>query len=726
MAYSRFVAGCKKAGSLIKTGFSVARRSVLGSSIVAARGGTSVFNAFKFADYWAKYFKTDSINANSWPGLLAAMIGLIGALGTATTTRFFNLYRKESASKTKKPAETTTPAESKYDSSSAADSLSENLLQSNAPSDLGLKDLEVSTSQKPTDEKKEEKKPEALDKEATCCYPGVDTNSWNIGYKLSQLLAAMYGFGSGTSGILSAGNLIILMQKVFSFEYEGSCGDNESSAAKIVLENFLMLLLIYANVQSLRKYNVPALREYYRKLLLEARLFTPDGFLYSDDAELCDESGQPLNLHTSEGNLYDEEENLQVIWDQRLFTPETFAELKLKRGKLYTPDGLLYNEGNVCDQEGKPLNLESQRGKLFNKSENRELTSAEIKKLTESQKLYTADKRKYELFFKKGWREVGWLSYLEVFVGATLGSIGVFFSNQNLIGIFRSHTLCHLFPSIGEIHSTGAKIFSGIGALANFAVSAQMSTGANFNKQETERLEQKDTFAEAQNEANAPSKDAADIAEEKEEKQPEKAANRSPFGCFNAPILGCIYENAVNNGMGTFAACTNLPDSLAGRPDLTTTPLTIALSTAAAILNARNIYKLDMEGKIREENTRRKLQKAADELKAASNEPSSSSSSPTHSINNSNTNNHVIGIDPNANPSHDSALEDDIVTPLVPIEARNFSGKNRNPGKFQPAGGLGVGAHHHPIRAASNNADLEPVGDELIATTTKKGFQASN
>jgi len=372
--------------------------AIPGLAIVTARGGGGVFNAFKFADHLSHLLKKPEINSTSPAGITLATVGLTGAVVVNTYTRFFNLYRKESAAKK-------TPLEEK--------------LLGNNP-------------EKP--------------KDPSCCYPGVETGSWNVGYKISQVVNGIYCWGSGSSGIVNMHSIVNLCLLLTHLEYNGKCGKDQSSPEKLVIVNLAMLLLIHANVKSFIKYNIPRLREYYRKLFIE-----------------------------------------------------------------------------------------------------------------------------------EGWRDVSYKNYFGVVISAGLSTIGVWFGNQSLVHIARDEMFCHIpgghyfTPS-----DNGFKIVSAVGATANFITSGFMTTGAIFNSR-------------------------------------TQIENQSEFGCMEILIKLFTVLNAINMGLGSFAATSDLPKTLAGKEELTTHPGIIALSIFAALNTMYGQYQLDTEGLA----TERKARKLALENKAS-------------------------------------------------------------------------------------------------------------
>src|SRR5206468_2586380 len=88
--------------------------------------------------------------------------------------------------------------------------------------------------------------------------------------------------------------LIGLMQLWMKFEYEGKCGENQSETYKIVLANLATALLIYANVLSFIKYNIPVLRIFVLQLFILTRLFTENKELFQNTCKLYDENNKEL------------------------------------------------------------------------------------------------------------------------------------------------------------------------------------------------------------------------------------------------------------------------------------------------------------------------------------------------------------------------------------------------------------------------------------------------
>src|SRR3990167_2274589 len=258
--FNRCIAGIKYAGNRIKSAGSavlriakgavhVARRDTPGSALVSARGGSAVFNSFHFSQYWADYLKKSEIGYKSPLGVALAVFSLVGAMGTTIFTRFFNLRRKTSADLAK---QSENPARTELDEKiEQDDTLNERLLATTPEAE-----------QQPIYHTDNQPQP------ASCCYPGIETSSWNrVGYVSSQVWNGIYGVGSGLSGILSARNLVTLIQLLTHlYDYEDECNKNESNIIAKAIVNICMFLLIYANSKSFKKYNLLALREYYPDL----------------------------------------------------------------------------------------------------------------------------------------------------------------------------------------------------------------------------------------------------------------------------------------------------------------------------------------------------------------------------------------------------------------------------------------------------------------------------
>jgi len=222
--FSRFKETLSSKGDLLKRGLTASYHAIPGLIYVISKGGSAVFNSFKFSDYLARLFNYSEIGSKSPVGIILSTAALTTALVTTLYTRFFNMYHNEN-SKKKIPH--------------SAATLNDNLLGN------------------------------VSERKANCCYPGVDTDSWDLGYKSSQIINVIYGFGSGCSGILSMNSLVNLFQLWLQSNYDSKCDNNESDPYKIVMVNLATALLIYAILLSYCKYNIPALREYYRKLFIE-------------------------------------------------------------------------------------------------------------------------------------------------------------------------------------------------------------------------------------------------------------------------------------------------------------------------------------------------------------------------------------------------------------------------------------------------------------------------
>src|SRR3990167_7902035 len=257
--FNRCIAGIKYAGNRLKSAGSavlriakgavhVARRDTPGTALVSSRGGSAVFNSFHFSQYWADYLKKSEIGYKSPIGIALAVLSLVGAAGTNIVTRFFNLRRKTSADLAK---QSENPARTEPDERIEQDDINEKLLATTPEA-----------AQQPIYHTDNQPQP------ASCCYPGIETSSWHrVGYVSSQVWNGIYGVGSGLSGILSARNLVTLIQLLTHlYDYEDECNKNESNITAKAIVNLFMFLLMYANSKSFKKYNLLALREYYPDL----------------------------------------------------------------------------------------------------------------------------------------------------------------------------------------------------------------------------------------------------------------------------------------------------------------------------------------------------------------------------------------------------------------------------------------------------------------------------
>ena len=206
----------------LKRGTIASVRAIPGIAFMAGKGGSAIFNVIRFNDYFARYFNDLKMDSRSPMGIAISTIALMIALLTTLYTRFFNMYR------VKKPL----PARENR------------LLQ--------------------TDEELE-----MLPKEPTCCSPGIVTDSWHVGYKFSQVINTIYGVGNASTVFLSVNSVVNLVDRWMKTEYNGKCSVNESRLYKIILVNIATLIMLYAIIQSFRKYNVHATRKYYLKLFME-------------------------------------------------------------------------------------------------------------------------------------------------------------------------------------------------------------------------------------------------------------------------------------------------------------------------------------------------------------------------------------------------------------------------------------------------------------------------
>lgn len=180
-----------------------------GAAKVIAMVGGSVFSATKFYGYVTK-----SKNGLSSPfGVTLAIVAATASSGTNIVTRFFNSYRSEIKEKAHKP------------------------------------------------------------NEATCCYPGIDTgSSWDIGYKLTQVNAAIYAGLNYAGASVGVHAINQLGQSMFGYKYSDKCDDNESDPWKFYLLVGATFYLFYSSVQSFRKYNVPTIRDYYKEFVIQGEL----------------------------------------------------------------------------------------------------------------------------------------------------------------------------------------------------------------------------------------------------------------------------------------------------------------------------------------------------------------------------------------------------------------------------------------------------------------------
>ncbi len=484
--FTRLKAGIVDVANKIKTGGGIVLSAIPGIAIVAARAGSGVFNAAKFSDYLAQILNLPILGSQLPIGIILSSVGLIGAGVTNVYTRFFNSYRRGRSSKKNLP----TPQ--------PKNAISTKLLNEDSS------DVENQT----VSEEKQQITP-------TCCSPGIGPR--NIRYTMAHMVYFVYGFGSGSSGVLSMNSLINLMQLWLKFEYDGTCGENQSEAYKIVVANTAMALLIFANVLSFIFYNVPALREYYVKLFIQKRLFTDDGQLFLDD-----------------------------------------CELKSNDEVLSAKDGFLYN-----DETGEII-------------------------LKYTDEIFTHDGRKLSL--KNGWSEISYLNRASVFFGASLGTIGIWYGNHNLVGSLNSKTLCHIGWIIPD---TAITINAAVGSSTFFAVTSMMTFGALFNKQEKARqVSPTEQIVNTQN-------------------------SKSVFGCMENFIRLSVTANAFNIGLGTFVAFTSLPETLLGLQGLANHGAVIGGGIFAGVASAYCQVTNDGEGVERERLARIKLLKEAKETQTA-------------------------------------------------------------------------------------------------------------
>ncbi|HLB58052.1 MAG TPA: hypothetical protein VJL60_04480, partial [Gammaproteobacteria bacterium] len=333
----------KKAGNRIKQIASVIKRASPGIALVISRGGGGTFNGLKFSD------RVLGGTNGKILGVVLGTLNLIGAVGINVVTRFFNLLRKESKDIAAAPR--SLPKSTSQFSLSSTSSLNIEDLDphSDDENEHALNETEEAQLEKILDENKhpinsetEEEKashkqsvnkilleehpllnhyfnrigitisgddinpdntvdplepPDNPKPVATYCYPAISPRRFSVSYFLSQISAAYYTIGSGASAIQNTDALTHLFQLMIQFWsnkilYDATCSDNQSPWPSIVLVNFFTAILLYANIRSFQKYNLPILRKGFVKLFHDARLLDKEKKLFAE-YEL-DEDGKNL------------------------------------------------------------------------------------------------------------------------------------------------------------------------------------------------------------------------------------------------------------------------------------------------------------------------------------------------------------------------------------------------------------------------------------------------
>ena len=401
---------------------------------------------------------------------------------------------------------------------------------------------------------------------ASCCYPGTETNSWSWGYFLAQMTAGFYCIGSGASAILNIESLIRLLETWIVFDYVSKCGDSQSSSPEIIGVDIATLILISANLYSFYTYNSPLLREYFRDLFLEKRLFKANNKLFAkyEIDRNNPESTLPIQLRIT-GNAGD---------------------------TLYSTDGKLYKDNN-----GKIERINYYKGEL--KAANTE----------ESLSLHN------------GFWEIDVINKIAVLCGISLGSLIIFYSNQHLNKVVIESVICHIIAIDEQLTSTDTfKFYSKMAALssatANFFVNGQMTLGAVFNKQERARKEEEYLYLTDPN--------YRPVVEDQSYRQNlclyitykliQRIKNiKLPtldepleFGTLLKRILEiCVWLDGFSTAQSTFTAVTDLPSTILDRDDLTYHPGIISAAIFLSLVAAKNGMDLDIEGIFRESERRR-------------------------------------------------------------------------------------------------------------------------
>lgn len=409
---------------------------------------------------------------------------------------------------------------------------------------------------------------------ASFCYPGTQANSFSLSYLLSQLMAGFYCIGSGASTILNVASLIKLLETWISFEYDSKC-DDHSNLSQLIAVNFANLILLYANLYSFKKYNVPALREYFKNLFLEKRLFNP-------------------------------------------ITNKLFAEYKLLR-KVDADNAIPLKSKITGTYNNSTEDFYCMNGKLYNKASER----------VNYYKGTLKNQDNEELILHNGFWEISGQNKLEVFVGITLGSICIFYNNQHLNETVFDTIICHLVSIDKNLTNTDTFKFYSIlsassGAFANFIINGMMTLGAIFNKHERARKKEEyrlllDPNAQTAIENNSRWQKICSFFR-RLVTLPTVEKNME-FGDVLRRILTlCVWSDGWTTAQSTFTAVTDLPNSTANRDDLIYHPAIIATAIVSCIITAKNSMALDIEGLARESENRRLIREARGAREAARHE----------------------------------------------------------------------------------------------------------
>lgn len=495
-----------------------------GLALITSRGGSGAFNGFHFA---GRLYGVED-GSKTKLGIALATFNFVSAFGSNIFTRFFNICRPGSEPDLSPPADIKVRIK-------------------NSNQILSLKDHE---------------------EPGTCCHPGTETYSWSPGYILSQLSSGHYVIGSGLSAIQSMTSLILLLQVLAEFQYDGSCKE-ETDWLKFSLVNLASAFLIGTNVESFLKYNLLRLKEYYKKFFLETRLFKQDGTLYAE-YELENNKLTPITLSLGTADLYSRDGKLYRRHDDN-------DDSRLQRIFDY--------DGDIIDPAGNTLTLH------------------------------------------RGIWELSFSDHFQVFVGTSLGSIGVFFANQRLVNTINETILCHFIRLSGgtpsDISEQLIKTLAYASAATNLTTNGLLTAGGKLNIREKNRLAAELGYTRNPETRPVPNTKAKNPLRQLLEKStqsmqetiqsikstlsnPLASGEHSEFGKLYFFIQLFILGNSLNIAQGTYAAVTDLPRSIADRSDLVNHPGIIFFGIITAAIAFLNQRTLDIDSVIREEKERKK------------------------------------------------------------------------------------------------------------------------
>ncbi len=288
-----------------------------------SKGGGAIFSIYNFLTYLDTLSEKD-ISHSDLGTMLTTIFGGLGFIATATVNlvgRGLPVLRSEEAKDSVSTVQRNLLQELSGRAKSKPDlSLPSDLRQPLLPSEDPDSNDEKKSEEKGLGESYKEKS------KTKSSYPA-----------LIDVINGIYGYGIATNSIINGTALIGFLNTLNALAFDNNCKDAKNQPTTAVFINFFIFLLMYANLKVFSRYTVPADKEYYPKLFLEARLFTSEQTLFDSSApvKLYDSTTLELPLTAKDGFLFNAQGEKIFSYPEKLFykKDETdYAELTLRKG----------------------------------------------------------------------------------------------------------------------------------------------------------------------------------------------------------------------------------------------------------------------------------------------------------------------------------------------------------------------------------------------------------